>query len=342
MLDRQIFDNIIKPLRRFLDHDGYHDVCINGPGELFTLGNDGWEQHQVGEITPAWCHSFTTIVANNSLMRTDKDYPILSTALLSGERIQAVVPSVVQHPSITIRRPHGSVVALDDYAQKGLLNKHRITSVSHEDAVRKAVALYQDNDDVEACLRYCIEAKLNIIFSGSTGSGKTTITNTLGNLIPQSERVITIEDAAELSFSHSNHVAMFYPRNTKNPAVTPDDLLASAMRMAPDRIVFGELRGAEAFFYIDQINTGHAGSITTIHANSARKALKRLVKLVKRSAEGRGFTNEEIREDVSEEVHAIFHWAGHGIDHAYFPAYEESDTYHDADRERGPFPLRAG
>jgi type IV secretion system protein VirB11 len=129
-----------------------------------------------------------------------------------------------------------------------------------------------------------------------------------------------------MSFSQPNVVSLFYPRNRKGGGITADDLLASCMRMSPDRIIFGELRGSEAFFYIDQINTGHKGSITTIHANSAEKAVKRLIKLIKRSDEGKGFSNEDIREDIADEVDVIFQWQKHGIDHAYFPRLEGLDN----------------
>lgn len=322
-LDVKIFNDAAVPIAHFLARPDVYDLCINKPEQVYLLTAKGWEEHNVPSITENWCDSFVKLVSNLANQATDKRNPILSAELLTGERIQAVTPPVVRYPSITIRRPQTSTIPLANYAEKGLLLKSRNAVVdSNIDAIQ-AKYLYDNNDSVEECLKYAIEKKLNIIFSGATGSGKTTIANTLSQYISPSDRIVSIEDSAELNFSQDNVVSMYYARNKKNPVVTPDELLASCMRMTPTRIIFGELRGAEAFFYVDQINTGHRGSITTIHANSAPKALKRLVKLIKRSDEGKGFSNEEIIEDIREEIGVIFQWNKHGIDHAFFPSIEE-------------------
>lgn len=317
-----VFTDVAEPLADLLDRDDVYDLCINAPHLVYLSTSKGWEKVERPEITQAWCESFIKVVSNHASQITDRNSPLLSTELETGERIQAVVPPAAKHHSITIRRPQKNFIPIENYTNSGLLTKSRRHDLSKEHPVVEAKRLYDANDSAEACLRYCIDNKLNIIFSGSTGSGKTTIANTLATLIDTNDRIISIEDAAEMTFTQGNNVSLFYPRNKKGAAVTADDLLASCLRMAPDRIIFGELRGSEAFFYIDQINTGHSGSITTIHANSAEKALKRLLKLIKRSDEGRGFSNEELLEDVAEEVHAIFQWHSHGIDHAYFPPIE--------------------
>ncbi|MFV0275801.1 MAG: P-type DNA transfer ATPase VirB11 [Parahaliea sp.] len=316
-----MFADIAKPIAPYLERDDVYDFCINSPGEVFYSTPSGWRHHANELITQEWCERLVTAISNAAVQKTDKTSPLLSTELVTGERIQIVVPGAVNHVSVTIRRPNRSYLTLDHYQERGLLRTDRVTSNAGNSNVETAKRLY-DEGKVYECLAHCVDTRLNIMFSGSTGSGKTTIANTIGALIPERERIITIEDAAEMRLTQPNQVNLFYPRNEKNPAVTADDLLASCLRMAPDRIIFGELRGAEAFFYVDQINTGHAGSITTIHANTAEKALKRLVKLIKRSVEGQGFHNDEILDDVRDEVHVIFQWHQHGLDHAYFPPLE--------------------
>jgi type IV secretion system protein VirB11 len=321
-MQNNLFNDVGEPLFEFLEREDIYDLCVNKLHQVCLLTSQGWEQHKVESINERWCKSFVNFVAGESKKTLDKKNPILSTELPTGERIQVLIPPAVNEISITIRRPNSTKVYLENYVEKGLLNKSRAQNIVENKKVKQAKDLYDNNESVEACLKYCIENKLTTMISGSTGSGKTTIVNTLSAFIPSNERIGVIEDAAEMSLDQDNIVRMFYARNTKDPVVTADELLGSCMRMSFDRIIFGELRGPEAFFFLDQINTGHAGSITTIHASSAKGAMKRLVKLIKRSEEGRGFTNEEITEDIVEEVDVIFQWNSHGIDHAYFPKLE--------------------
>ena len=323
MLNELVFKDISNPIRGYLERSDVYDLCINKPQEVYLLTANGWEIHQAELITEQWCKSFIQATSNYAAQTTDKNSPILSAELLSGERIQAIIPPACRDISITIRRPQSVLIPIKQYKDKGLLKKSRSKEIIEKADVIEAKKLYDSVDSIEECLEFCILNKLNIIFSGATGSGKTTIANTISQFIPDNERLVTIEDSAEINLKQQNVVNLFYPRNKKNPVVTPDELLASCMRMSPSRIIFGELRGAEAFFYIDQINTGHRGSITTIHANSGRKALKRMVKLIKRSDEGKGFSSDELTEDLREEIDVIFQWHSHGIDHAYFPAIED-------------------
>jgi type IV secretion system protein VirB11 len=323
MLDEFIFSDVIYPIREFLDREDVYDLCINKPHQVYLLTPSGWTAHEIEAINQQWCESFVSFVSGYAKKTLDRTHPILSTELLTGERIQVLVPPAVSQISITIRRPHSTPISLQKYLEDGLLDKARSSELTENSKVKQAKYLYDDNCSVEKCLQFCIENKLTTLFSGSTGSGKTTIANTLSAYISHDERIGVIEDAAEINLAQDNVVKMFFARNTKDPIVTPDELLASCMRMSCDRIIFGELRGAEAFFFLDQVNTGHAGSITTIHASSAKKALKRLVKLIKRSDEGRGFSHDEIMEDIKEEIDVVFQWNSHGIDHAFFPALEE-------------------
>ena len=146
-------------------------------------------------------------------------------------------------------------------------------------------------------MRLAVERRRNILVSGPTGSGKTTFTKALIREIPSEERLITIEDAKELVLDrHDNHVRLFYSKDDKGLArVTPKQLLESCLRMKPDRILLAELRGEEAFDYLRNVNSGHPGSITSVHAASAELAFEQLVLLVKQSRAGQELAREEIK-----------------------------------------------
>jgi pilus assembly protein CpaF len=186
----------------------------------------------------------------------DHDHPTVDARLPDGSRVNAVIPPVaIDGPLLTIRKFNNDRLDLDRLINMGSLTQEMATF-----------------------LRVCVEARLNIVISGGTGSGKTTLLNVLSSCIPEEERIITIEDAAELQLKQE-HVARM---ETKPPnsdgvgIVTIRDLVRNALRMRPDRIVVGEVRGGEAIDMLQAMNTGHDGSLTTLHANSPRDALSRL------------------------------------------------------------------
>jgi type IV secretion system protein VirB11 len=151
--------------------------------------------------------------------------------------------------------------------------------------------------DWPAFFRAAVRSRCNILISGATGSGKTTFAKVLVRLIPEDERIVTIEDARELELPHRNAVHLLYAKDGQGLAqVGPRELLESALRMRPDRILLQELRDASAFFYLRNVNTGHPGSITTVHANSAALAFEQLTLLVKESEAGRDLTRVDIRQ----------------------------------------------
>jgi Flp pilus assembly CpaF family ATPase len=160
-------------------------------------------------------------------------------------------------------------------------------------------------NEISDFLRACVEAKLNIVVSGGTGSGKTTLLNVLSNFIPSSERIITVEDAAELQLGQDHVVRLeTRPKNIEGEGeVSIRDLIKSCLRMRPDRIVVGECRGGEALDMLQAMNTGHSGSLTTVHANNPRECIGRLQTLVMMA--GMGLPLKAIRETVASAVNLI-------------------------------------
>src|ERR1019366_65296 len=224
--------------------------------------------------------------------------PLLSASLPTGERVQIVLPPATSAGSVAlaIRRPANEVWSIDELARRGIFRHTRRASQAADDTEREMLRLLSAGDP-PAFMRLAVRSRKNILVSGPTGSGKTTWTKALIREIPSEERLITIEDAQELVLDrHPNHVRLFYSKDDQGLArVTPKQLLESCLRMKPDRILLAELRAEEAFDYLRNINSGHPGSITSVHASSAALAFEQLMLLVKQSPAGRELARNEIR-----------------------------------------------
>jgi len=208
--------------------------------------------------------------------------------------------------AITIRRPNERVWELSELSASGLFGCCAVAGpkASGADA---ALAELLKAGEWEAFLRAAVRAHKNIIVSGATGSGKTTLTKALLLEIPADERLITLEDAAELRLDgHPNAVRLFYSKDEQGLArVTPKRLLEACLRMRPDRILLAELRSDEAYYYLRNVNSGHPGSITSVHASSAMLAFEQLTLLVKESAGGRDLSREDIKALLHQLVDVV-------------------------------------
>lgn len=243
------------PIQVLLDDPDVTDILVNGPGETWIdRGGDL-------ELTGVCFESEEEMIAvvERAIaplgLRLDRSAPMVDARLPDGSRLHAVIPpAAVGHPLLAIRRFTQRVESLDDLVAAG--------TASPEMAARLAEA---------------VDSRRTIVVSGPTGAGKTTLLNLLAGLIPQTERVVTIEDAAELSLP--GHVVRLEarPPNAEGAGeITIRSLLRSALRLRPDRIIVGEVRGPEALDLVSALNTGHRGSLTTVHANSPAEALWRL------------------------------------------------------------------
>jgi type IV secretion system protein VirB11 len=291
-------DLSLRPLRRFLDDGSITELCINRPGELFIESRDGWRREALAEATYEWCMRFAKLAGNFTQQRVDASAPLLSAALPGGERVQIVLPPATSPGTIaiTIRRPSRQVWSIEELSRGGVFRLTRRSGERGEDSTGELERLLEARD-YEAFMRLAVRSRKNILVSGPTGSGKTTWTKALIREIPEDERLITIEDAKELVLDrHPNHVRLFYSKDDQGLArVTPKQLLDSCLRMKPDRILLAELRAEEAFDYLRNVNSGHPGSITSVHAASAELAFEQLVLLAKQSPAGRELERKDIR-----------------------------------------------
>ncbi len=198
--------------------------------------------------------------------------------------------------AITIRRPADVVWSIEELTRRGVFQRTRHGEVVADDADCELARLHAAGD-YPAFLRLAVRARKNIVVSGATGSGKTTWTKSLIREIPAAERLVSIEDARELVLDgHPNHVRLYYSKDDQGLArVTPKQLLECCLRMRPDRILLAELRAEEAFDYLRNVNSGHPGSITSVHASSAALAFEQLTLLVKQSSAGAGLARRDIK-----------------------------------------------
>lgn len=288
---RVLFEQIVAeilgfgPLEKYLSVDGVTEIMVNGPDQVYV--------ERDGKIQPVK----TTFEDSEHLMRIidrivaplgrriDEGSPMVDARLPDGSRVNAVIPPIsVNGPSLTIRLFAKTPLTIDNLIEFGSITQEAVEF-----------------------LKACIVAELNIVVSGGTGSGKTTLLNIISNFIPDGERIVTIENAAELQLRQEHVVTLeSRPPNVEGRGeVSIRDLVVNSLRMRPDRIIVGEVRSGEALDMLQAMNTGHDGSLTTLHANSPRDALARLETMVLMA--GMELPHRAIREQMASALNVIVH-----------------------------------
>lgn len=256
------------------------DIYINRPAELWfeVLGSPP-ERCLVPELTGELLARMVKQIAAVTAQGINREHPLLSASLPNGTRVQAVIPPATRGEIALAFRKHVSVgLGLEDYRSSGAVTETRIVTANEKSQTTIEAS---DDSDVISMLRDAVRNKRNILVSGGTSSGKTTFVNALLREIPPHERLILIEDTPELQVDHKNVVGLIAARSELGEAeVTAEDLLIASLRMRPDRIILGEIRGSEAVTFLRAVNTGHPGSISTIHADSPERAIDQLALLV--------------------------------------------------------------
>lgn len=305
--DSGVVRELLLPLSPFLRDKTLYEVIVNRPGKVITEGANGWQTHDIPELSYDRLTRLARAVASFSNQSIDESRPILSATLPDDERIQIVIPPATTKAtvSITIRKPSAVSLSLDDLDLGGMFSD--VVRVQ-EDASRSDQRLleFYKIGAYKQFLREAVLTRKNIIISGATGSGKTTLSKALIRYISDAERIISIEDTPELVIPQPNHVRLFYSKGGQGMAkIGAKDLLESCLRMRPDRILLQELRDGTAFYYIRNVNSGHPGSITTVHAGSARLAFEQLTLLIKESDGGGDLDRRDIREMLTMAVDVI-------------------------------------
>jgi pilus assembly protein CpaF len=271
------------PIESLLDDDTVSEVMVNAPDEIF------FERDGVIYLSPLRFRDNMHIMRIVERIiaplgrRVDESSPYVDARLPDGSRVNIVIPPLVpRSPTMTIRKFRREKYTMADLVSNGTLT-----------------------DFIGEFLSSCVKQRLNILISGGTGTGKTTLLNAMSAYIPNSERIISIEDPIEMKLQQSHVISMeARPANIEGKnEVSQRDLVRNALRMRPDRIIIGEVRGSEAFDMLQAMNTGHEGSLTTVHANSPRDALSRIENMVMMA--GFDLPMRAIREQIASALHLV-------------------------------------
>jgi pilus assembly protein CpaF len=286
-LFREVIDEVIGygPIQPFLDEPGISEIMVNGAqlvfiernGELIETSARFEDENHVQRLIDRMLHPLGRSV--------DMDHPMADARLPDGSRVNAIIPPVsIDGPCITIRKFLRNTMTMEEMIGMGSLT-----------------------ENMAEFLQACVAARLNILISGPTSSGKTTMLNILAGFIPANERIITIEDAVELQLKQKHVIRLeTKSRNVDGVGeVTARDLVRNCLRMRPDRIIIGEVRSGEALDMLQAMNTGHHGSITTLHANTPRDALSRLETMVMMA--GLELPLLAIRRQIASAIHLVVH-----------------------------------
>jgi type IV secretion system protein VirB11 len=273
----------LQPLSPWLERDDVTDILINAPGEVWveSLGGEA-ERHDAPELTITTLWRLATQIAAAAHQGISREHPLLSATLPSGARVQIVAPPATRGAmAIAIRKHVVNDLTLDDYATSGAFENARLAALDQRSSVDDRLKAALDEGRFADFLRDAVRARKNIIVSGGTSTGKTTFLNALLKEIPRHERLILIEDAPEVQLDHANAIGLVAVRGGLGEAsIGVEDLLQASLRLRPDRIILGELRGAEAYSFLRAVNSGHPGSITTVHADSPRAAVDQIALMV--------------------------------------------------------------
>jgi type IV secretion system protein VirB11 len=297
-------ETFLGPLKELLERGGVNEISINRPGEVWLESKGEMVCEKVPELTFDHLKSLARLVAQSTSQMISEEYPLLSATLPAGYRIQIVFPPAVEpgHVAMSIRKQNAMKLSLREYEALGAFQSTSNRALADKNNVRLKGLI--DGGEIRKFLAEAVKAKKNIVISGGTSSGKTTFLNAALTEIPDDERLITIEDAREISLDQPNKVHLMVSKGDQGRAkVTTTDLIEACLRLAPSRILVGELRGAEAFSFLRAVNTGHPGSVATLHADTPALAFEQLVMMVMQA--GIGMTREEIVRYIHNVIEVV-------------------------------------
>ncbi len=293
-------DSFLAPLAPWLGRPDITDIWINRENEIWfeTLGG-GISREKVEGLDEATLGRLSRQIAAHGAQGVSRAQPLLAASLPDGSRVQIVGPPATRGGYVIAIRKHVSPdLSLDQWSAGGAFDGLTAGKAALDSTITNRMV---GPDEAPAVLKEAVRSRCNILVSGGTSSGKTTFLNALLAEIPAEERLVLIEDTEELKLRHENAVGLIAARGAMSEAeVTAEDLLIAALRLRPDRIILGELRGPEAFTFLRAVNTGHPGSMTTIHADTPTRAIEQLVLLVLQAGSRLG--RDDVRHYVRESV----------------------------------------
>jgi len=325
-------DRALEPLRPFLNDPKVVEISVNKPGHVYVerLGADHMEFHEVHALSAAEIQNIGERVAGATDQFVSKSAPILSAALPTGERIQVVLPPAAPDGgSISIRKQVVSNFSLEEYRDSGSLDKVSVAVGGLSDIDRLLIEHLKQNRIFEF-INTAITQRVSILISGGTSSGKTTFLNACLKSVHPKERIITLEDTRELFPPQENRVHLVASKGGQGTAdVTIQHLLESSLRMRPDRLFVGEIRGAEAFSFLRAINTGHPGSMSTVHADTPQGAYEQLAMMMQQAGLSGGYSKHDLMSYIRMVIPIVIQLrrdgGKRGVSEIYFARHEDHE-----------------
>ena len=299
-------DTFLEPLAALFAEEGIQEISINKPGEAWVEKFGDMRHESLPLLTIDHLRSLAHLVAQSTSQQISEEKPLLSATLPGGYRVQFVFPPACADNgiAISIRKQASIVMSLDTYEEKGAFSQTKTAGNVYDPLDDRLMDLYQ-RGEVKQFISEAVKGKKNMIISGGTSTGKTTFMNAALGEIPSTERIITVEDAREVQIDHiPNRVHLMVSKGGQGRAkVTTQELIEACLRLRPDRIIVGELRGAEAFSYLRAVNTGHPGSIATVHADAPALAIEQLILMIMQA--DLGITRDQIKSYVESVIQVI-------------------------------------
>ena len=296
-------ETYLSPLKDLFQYDDVNEISINEVGRAWVERAGKIEKVDMPDLDLYHLKGMARLIAQASAQVVNEEQPLLSATLPNGYRVQVLFPPVCDMNTVvmSIRKPCTLDLSLEDYESRGAFAE--ISDVEVDDVTSKMRELLAEHK-IKDLLRLAVLEKKNIIVSGGTSSGKTTFVSALLREISEHERLVTVEDAREINLPHENKVHLVASKGGQGRSqVSIQDLIEACLRLRPDRIIVGELRGVEAFAFLRAINTGHPGSISTLHADSPLMAFEQLKLMVMQA--GLGMPSEQILQYVLNVVDLV-------------------------------------
>lgn len=304
-------EGLLAPLSPFFQDKTVNEILINKPYEVFVERKGIMEYHSMPMLDSRHLRRLFTFIANENSQILSEESPLLSGNLYDGSRVQLVIPPASKDYALSIRRPSVQKLTLDDYQSLGFYKHTKGFDIAMSESDQLSDADWSLSELYHQkrwgnFIALAVQLKKNIVVSGQTSSGKTTYLNACIAQIPLHERIITLEDTYELSIPHRNLVSLCAPKKREGitGSLSMQDLVQCSLRLRPERIIMGEIRGAEVMDFISACSTGHEGSITSIHANNPKIALMRMVQLYKRNNVP-SMSDDEIRKELDSVIDII-------------------------------------
>jgi type IV secretion system protein VirB11 len=297
---------LLAPLAPWLEDNQVAEILLNKPQEIYVEKDGLLVNHTIKELDQRTLDRLFQLIANENQQEISDKQPLLSASLLDGSRVQLVLPPTAKYHTFSIRRKVVKNFTLDDYQKIHFYKDARSFNITENnlallpDSEKQLVKIYKNNH-WDKFIRKAIELKKNLVISGGTSSGKTTFLNACLRHIPLNERIIILEDTREVEIPHPNQVQLLASKGDQGMAkVSMQDLVQCCLRLRPDRIICGEIRGKEILDFIGACSTGHEGSVTSIHANNPRIAFMRMTQMYKLNN-----VPSMSDEDIMRELHEV-------------------------------------